>query len=439
MDGSHASFARTVETRASARRRILVLTSRNPYPVIGGDRVRIYHLARMLSRHYDLTLLTLCRSKRERDAPPPEDGVFTEVHRVVAPYWHSWCRALAAVSTPKPLQVAFYENDAFRAAVKELAPRHDAVIAHLVRTAPYARDLPCVRVLEMTDAISLTMRRVASRHLGYFDPRRLLYTVEAPRVQHYERRIARDFDLVSLTSMVDKRFAFGRGALDDVHPMVIRNGSDAPETEPPRLADRNPGEIVFVGNLRSLPNFDAAWFFASQVLPRLRRRHPNAYFRVIGPSSRRAARKLAALPGVRVEGVVENLEQALASARVGVCPTRVGAGIQNKVLDYFGHRLAAVCSPLGAEGIDAVAGKDFLLADHAGEWAEQVSQLLEQESLAQQIADSGRALVLERYRWEQCCAPLVTRMEALFEQHTSCVDTGVDDLGLEAAFAETSS
>jgi len=437
LDGSDASFARNLEKRSNTRRRILVLTPRNPYPVIGGDRVRIYHLARMLSEHYDLTLLTLCRSKRERDAPLPTDGVFSQVHRVVMPFWESWSRALAAISTPEPLQVAFYESDAFRKAVNELAPQHDGVIAHLIRTAQYARDLPCVRMLEMTDAISLTMQRVATQPLGYFDPRRLLYALEGPRVQQYEREVARDFDVVSLTSVVDKRFAFGRGASDDVHPIVIRNGSDAPQAQPPPLADRNPGEIVFLGNMHSLPNFDAAWFFATKVLPLVRERHPHAVFRVIGPSSRRAARRLAGLPGVRMEGVVADLEQALATARIGVCPTRVGSGIQNKILDYFGHRLAVVCSPLGTQGLDAALIKDLLVAESADDWAAKVCRLLEDGSLAQQLADAGRVSVLRHHRWDQCCAPLVARLDALFEQRASREATG-EVLALDAALAADS-
>ena len=50
------------------RRRILVLSPRDPYPVIGGDRVRIHRIARELARHYELTLLTFCETARERDA-----------------------------------------------------------------------------------------------------------------------------------------------------------------------------------------------------------------------------------------------------------------------------------------------------------------------------------------------------------------------------------
>ncbi|HAP1461403.1 TPA: glycosyl transferase family 1, partial [Escherichia coli] len=42
------------------KKQILVLTPRFPFPVIGGDRLRIYKICKELSKHYDLTLLSLC-------------------------------------------------------------------------------------------------------------------------------------------------------------------------------------------------------------------------------------------------------------------------------------------------------------------------------------------------------------------------------------------
>ena len=182
------------------RRRVLVLAPRDPYPVIGGDRIRIHRLIRELAPYHDFTLVTFCRSRRERDAPPPADGLFKAVHRIVLPYWRSLTNTLGALATGEPLQVAFYRSAEFRATVEALAPSHDAVLAHLVRTAEYARDLPLLRILEMTDAISMNLARVASLDAGYFDARRWIYALEAPRMRAYEQRVVNDFDVVSLTS-----------------------------------------------------------------------------------------------------------------------------------------------------------------------------------------------------------------------------------------------
>ena len=399
------------------RPRILVVTPRDPYPVIGGDRLRIQRLARELARRYELTLLTCCESEHEQRAPLPGDGVFARVHRVVLPPWRSWLNVLAALPGREPLQVAYYRSNDFRAAATALAREHDVVLAHLVRTAEYARKEPAIRVLEMTDAISMSMQRVAATRADYFDFRRFAYAVESRRLAAYEHRIAAEFDLVTLSSEFDRAFLFGAGSDAGHRVMAVPNGVEVPEHEPPAQALRRPGEIAFVGNLASLQNFDAAWYFARHVLPLVRARRPDAVLRIIGPLRRAAARKFAALPGVRVEGFVPSLEAALATARVGVCPVRIGSGMQNKVLDYFAHRLAVVCSPVALEGLNAPrAGEHVLLADTPGEWADQVIRLFDDEALAQRLADAGRALASEHYRWDRCLRPLLERLDSLLEQ-----------------------
>jgi glycosyltransferase involved in cell wall biosynthesis len=395
---------------------VLVLAPRDPYPVIGGDRIRIHRLIRELAPNYDFTLVTFCRSRRERDSPLPADGLFKAVHRIVLPYWRSFASALGALASGEPLQVAFYRSAEFRATVEQLAPSHDAVLAHLVRTAEYARDLPLLRVLEMTDAISMNLARVASLDAGYFDLRRWIYALEAPRMRAYERRVVEAFDVVSLTSLVDKSFLL-EGGEGDGRMLVVPNGVDAPDTMPPALAARNADEIAFVGHMGTLQNYDAAWFFAHDVLPRIRARRPNAVFRIIGPIGRADARRLGRLRGVRVEGVVPSVHDALASARVGVCPTRAGSGIQNKVLDYFASRLAVVCSPYGAEGIEgARSGKHLLIATEAEEWADRVLSVLDDEPLAQRLADAGRTFARDWFRWGQRVEPLASKLEYLLER-----------------------
>jgi glycosyltransferase involved in cell wall biosynthesis len=405
------------QTAASQRRRILVLAPRDPYPVIGGDRLRIHRLIRELAPFHDFTLVTFCRSRHERDVPPPQDGVFKAIHRVVLPRWRSFINVLGAFATREPLQVAYYRSAEFRATVDALAPSHDAVLAHLVRTAEYARHLPMLRILEMTDAISMNLARVASLDAGYFDVRRWIYAIEAPRMRVYERRIVNAFDVVSLTSRVDKSFLLSGASEAGSRMLVVPNGVDAPDRLLPPQTARKADEIAFVGHMSTLQNYDAAWFFAHDVLPRIRARRPNAVFRIIGPISRMAARRLGALPGVRVEGVVPNIHDALASARVGVCPTRAGSGIQNKVLDYFASRLAVVCSPCGAEGIEgARADTHLLIAQGAADWADQVLKVLDDERLAQRLADAGRDFARARFRWAQRVQPLANKLDHLLEQ-----------------------
>lgn len=395
------------------RRRILVLAPREPHPAIGGDRVRIYHIARELARYHELTLLTFCRSERERHAPLNTGDVFTRVHRVVLPTRQRLANALSALPGKEPLQVAYYRSRAFQEAADRLAKDHDIVLAHLIRTAEYAAHLRAVRILEMTDAISMSMQRVARLRAGYFDLRRLIYSIEATRLKPYEQRITDAFHLVTLTSPIDETFLYADRPDLARNVAIIANGVDLPATAP-SCAARKQGEIALVANMHTLQNFDAAWFFARHVLPKVRAKFPAARLRIIGPIPRIAAYRLKGLPGVEIEGAVPSIPAALATARVGICPMRIGAGIQNKVLDYFASRLPVVCSPLGLEGIEANENEHVLVADTADEWVTQVLRVLTDDVLAQRLADAGRALADERYHWEQRILPLLHRIEHLF-------------------------
>jgi glycosyltransferase involved in cell wall biosynthesis len=396
------------------RRRILVLSPRDPYPVIGGDRLRIHRMARELARHHDLTLVTFCGSQAETVAPLADDGVFKEVHRIVLPAWRSWLNTAAALLSSEPLQVAYYRSPEFREVVQRLAPAHDAVVAHLIRTADYVRGLPTLRVLDMCDALSMNMDRVARTRGEHLDVRRFLYRIEAKRLLAHERSVANDFDLVTLISPVDARFVFASAPHRARNVMIVPNGADIPTRTPPPQARRLRNEIAFVGNLHTLQNFDGLWFFARNVLPLVRQVRPDAVLRVIGKLRSTARRRLSALPGVRVEGFVPNLGAALATARIGVCPVRLGSGVKNKVLDYFANRLAVISSSCGLEGLEARANEHLLVADSVEEWAGQVTRLLDDDLAAQRLADAGRELVSKRYHWDDCVDPLVVRLNMLF-------------------------
>jgi glycosyltransferase involved in cell wall biosynthesis len=406
--------------RAAGRRRILMLSPRWPYPVIGGDRLRLWQLARHLARRHDLTLLSLCQTAEEMQAPVPDDGVFAAVQRVHLPRWQSWLQMAAALPTTTPLQVAYYRSAAFRRTVEAHLPAHDLVCCHLVRTAPYAAPARMPRWLEMTDAVSLTMARAAGTTVGPLDPRRWLYRLEARRMQAWERRLAPAFDLVTLVSAVDAEAVDPTGRAP---VLVAPNGVDLP-AGPLAPAGARPPNIALVGRMDSLANRDALWFFVREVLPGVRRRVPAAELHLIGHVTAADQARLARLPGVRVVGTVARLEQALQRCRVGVCPVRIGAGVQNKVLDYLAHGLACVSSPIGLEGLRLQPGQNAVCATAADEWINEVCGLLRDDERCTSIGSGGVEWIARHGAWARALDPLLERIDALLSTADAAARSG---------------
>ena len=60
---------------------------------------------------------------------------------------------------------------------------------------------------------------------------------------------------------------------------------------------------------------------------------------------------------------------------------------------------AVVSTTLGAEGIEAISGRDLLIEDQPEAFADAVNRLLDDPELAAGIGQSGRSLAVERYSW----------------------------------------
>ncbi|MCA8336436.1 glycosyltransferase [Burkholderia multivorans] len=390
------------------KKKLLVLTPRFPYPVIGGDKLRIYHLCRTLSRHYSLTLLSLCESEEEMRAELPSDGVFDRVERVFLSRARSYLNTLLALPTRTPLQVAYYRSSAFAAAVSRLLPSHDGVLVHLLRCAEYVRKSDKPRVLEMTDAISLNYSRVKQLRKARGIKSRV-FAIEAKRLLDYERTIVDDFDLSVLVSKTDRDYLFPGEPSKRV--MVCSNGVDLsglPYTAR-TMASRL---LIFIGDMRTVQNQDMCHFFAEAVLPLLRKRG-DYRFRIVGSIAPSLAERFRAYDGVEVTGRVASVAQAALDGAIGVCPMRIGAGVQNKILEYMALGLPVVTTSLGHEGLGARREQDLLIADTPEDFVNCIERLVNDEDAAVRMAERARIFVEREHSWERVLAALVERADEL--------------------------
>jgi glycosyltransferase involved in cell wall biosynthesis len=399
---------------AKNRPRIVVLTPRFPYPVVGGDRLRIFKICEVLSRQFDLSLVSLCERASEMRLAIPNDGVFTSVERILMPRWRSWINCALALFSGIPLQVAYYKSHRFDQAARSRSREADVVLAHLIRTAEAARGIRIPKVLEMTDAISLNYER-SRRHFDIWSLRSLLHRIEARRVRRYELKMLDVFDRCVFISPVDRDFlvgpAEGRAATST---LICTNGVD--ERLRDNLYSGDGRTIIFIGNLRSYQNADAVRYFVREIFPIVRSLRPDARFRIIGRIDARQKARLGRIPGVEVTGEVPDIRAAASGAAVGVCSVRIGAGVQNKLLEYMALGVPSVTTTVGLEGLGATAGVQLLVADDPSNFADSVFRVMQDRQLAHELSESGRKYVIENHVWEHALAPLRKQIALLLEK-----------------------
>jgi glycosyltransferase involved in cell wall biosynthesis len=351
------------------------------------------NVAKALS-HHRLTLLSLCASREEMD-DEPADGLFSEIHKVYLPKWKSVWSVLRALPGRMPLQLAYYWSAEFRAKVELLLPRHDAVLAHLVRTGQYVEsarhDVP--RVLLMADAISLAYKRMADLS-GSSPLWHWLYRVELNRLFNCERRFPQTFDQTWLHSDIDRRFL----GLDSTTTRIVPIGVDLAEFQFHPVTSGN--VVAFVGNMSFSLNQDACHHFLQTIFPLLEERQ-QMRFRVIGACPPSVRRDLEKYPGVEVTGRVDRIADAIDGVFCGVCPLRAGAGIQNKILNYLALGIPCVTSRVGLEGLNAVDGSDLFVYEKPQDAAKLIANLHLNAALRKTTAAAGRRFVEQSHGWPQ--------------------------------------
>lgn len=408
-----------IDPCSTTKKRILVLTPRFPYPPLGGDRLRIYQICKQLSPRFELSLLSMCESEEEMRAPIPEDGVFSRVDRVFHGRWDRITGCFRALPTRTPFQVGYYRNPEFERRLQQLASAHDCLLAHMIRIAPYMTRFNMPKILELTDAISMSYQRTAR----YADPiRAALYRMEGDRLLNFEREFAQRCDLSVLVSEVDRDFLFPSGEARNV--LVCSNGVDTGSL--PFRFEPDGVTIIFIGKNSTRPNMDAIVFFQEEVFPLVRSRIPEARFKVIGHIEPGFRRKLESR-GVVVTGKVPDIAQAAAGASVGVCPLRIGAGIQNKILEYMALGIPTVTSTVGLEGLEAIAGVHLFTATDPSDWADRVVALLKDRRTAKEMAVAGRRFVEVHHPWSANISTLADAIDGLLRG--SGLNTGQENSG----------
>lgn len=392
------------------KRRLLVLTTRYPYPAVGGDRARIVHICRALRPEFRITLLSLCES-REEMLHRPQDRLFESIHRVLLPRWKSWANTILALPGRDPLRLAYYKSNEFRRTVEELTPGHDAVLAHRIGSAQYLVDPRLPRILEMTSAISLDHLRERGT-AGGAAWQKMLNGLERKKLLAYEKKAVRNFDRVWLASQTDRSFLdpFGRGTVE-----VIPNGADTRNL--PYRPPADPGNvIVFLGNMDTARDQDAARYFIQEILPIVRTQAP-VTFRIVGHAPDAIRRRFAEYEHVEFTGRVDQLADHMKGAFCGVCPVRASSGVQNRVLEYLALGLPCVSSPEGVSGVDARPGAEVLVFRDPQEAAAQILMLHTNPAFRLRLAWAGRQLVAARYDWESIYRSVVKSCLQTVERH----------------------
>jgi sugar transferase (PEP-CTERM/EpsH1 system associated) len=243
--------------------------------------------------------------------------------------------------------------------------------------------------------------------------RKLVWQREAWRLRAYEKKVAERATISLFVSSaeaalfrdtVKPRGADIRALSNGIDLDIYDPGADFAQVDTPR-----PPLIAFTGQMDYRPNVDAVCAFARDVMPAIRKLY-DARFAIVGRRPDAAVRALDGQDGIIVTGEVPDVRPWLAAASVVVAPLTIARGIQNKVLEAMAMARPVVASTGAFEGIDAVPGRDLVVADSPADQFDAILTLFEEPDQAEAMGKAARARMVERYSWEAQLAPLAAML-----------------------------
>ena len=392
---------------------LLLLVHRIPYPPNKGDKIRSYNLLKHLAQKYRVYLATFVDDADDWQHVPRVKGLCADAHFAALNPRTARVRSLGALLGNRSLSLDYYRDRSLRSWIERTIAREQIsrIVVFSSAMAQYAEAYSeARRVVDFVDVDSDKWRQYAQKKTW---PMNWLYRHEARQLLAYERHVAHTCDASLFVSEAEADL-FRQLAPESTRKIgYFNNGVDTVYFSPDH-AFNNPyavdeTAIVFTGAMDYWPNVDAVQWFATEVFPRLRAALPKARFMIVGARPAPEVQALAAIDGITVTGTVDDVRPFIRHAAVAVAPLRVARGIQNKVLEAMAMGKSVVVSPQALEGIDAVVGRDLIVANDAAEFFNTVVALLNQPDAA--FGAAARRQVQQRYSW----AANMSRIDASLE------------------------
>lgn len=412
--------------RPGERLRLLVVNTFSVYPPDNGGKKRMFYLYRGLAQWADVTLLNLGpwgQPAQERVFGPhyrevciPPSEAFGHAEKALTEVLKRSVTDIAALLYGEKL------ND-YVAAFEGLAAQSDVVVSAHVYLAPLVlarwqgpvwydahnveADMKAMVLDQPLPTAADAQVPIAALDLRAPEAaRRAVQQVAA----HEARLVQRAQRVFAVSAANCERFAalYGR-PVDRME--VAANGTHLPTDawlEAPRRAALKAqlgwGErplALFVASYHG-PNLAAV-----EAVRALAEQCPDWSFAVVGSvcdhfRGQRLPANLFTL-GVVSEGALTAL---LRAADVGLNPMASGSGTNLKMLDYAGHGLLVLSTPVGARGLAFEAGRHYLEADTEGFATVLQDLLTELPAPRAALRTAARAVAEQVYGWDSIAAAL---------------------------------
>ncbi len=378
------------------RKKILFLTARLPFPLVGGDRVKPYNILKYLAKKHDVTLISFYQGET-----CPDDykeallDLGINLRIVSLDPIQAGLRAGALTLGGFPLEIGYYNNPLFSIEVEKAFKEKDfdLAFAFFMRTAEYLKKKNVKKFLMAEDC------RIVYQKRSYMETKKFLQKLirwwEYKKLLKYEVETVDKFDVTTFVTYNDidaiKEYN------DKGNYKLLSNGVDIDTFVLPISNNRK--DILFAGKLDIWANVLMIDQIMQNIMPRVWNKHPDVKLKIVGANPPKSIQKYQNDKVIIIPDV-PSLVPYYQEAAVFLHPHSGGTGIQNKLLEAMACGCPVLTTKTGIQGIEVIDNESVYLASTSEEFSEKVIFMLDNPDISNQIGLNSNKVILDTHSWD---------------------------------------
>ena len=374
--------------------KLIFLTSRFPYPINKGDKLRSYHQIKELSIQNDIYLISLSESKVSERSIVELNKYCKSVHVYHISLINRIFNLFKTLINNRPFQVNYFYHQKIQKKINSnisiINPDH--IICQLVRTALYVKDEHSIpKTIDYMDALSKGLERRITISKFWQKP---FVKMESQRMKRFENLA---FEFFNNHIIISSRDRDEIAHINNKNIEIIPNGIDSNYFK--KITTNKIYDLIFIGNLSYIPNIEAAKYISKTIFPILKEKIPNIKILISGSNPSKKVLRLAN-KNIKISGWVDDIRETYCSGKVFFAPMNLGSGLQNKLLEAMSLGIPCITSNLCNESLGGTHMKNIIIGNSAEEYISQILNILSNSELISDIGKNGSEYVNKKFSWE---------------------------------------
>ena len=374
--------------------KLIFLTSRFPYPINKGDKLRSYHQIKELSIQNDIYLISLSESKVSERSIVELNKYCKSVHVYHISLINRIFNLFKTLINNRPFQVNYFYHQKIQKKINSnisiINPDH--IICQLVRTALYVKDEHSIpKTIDYMDALSKGLERRITISKFWQKP---FVKMESQRMKRFENLAFEFFNNHIIISSSDRDEI---AHINNKNIEIIPNGIDSNYFK--KITTNKIYDLIFIGNLSYIPNIEAVKYISKTIFPILKEKIPNIRILISGSNPSKKVLRLAN-KNIKISGWVDDIRETYCSGKVFFAPMNLGSGLQNKLLEAMSLGIPCITSNLCNESLGGTHMKNIIIGNSAEEYISQILNILSNSELISDIGKNGSEYVNKKFSWE---------------------------------------